>query len=268
MGRELARKHPRLRGLLLFALTARIFRGRQAGERHNLDRSQHLGPPFKQDCPSKVGPSMDAYAVATHRLEHGQLASFPQRRGRVPPAEAVGQYSIGRPAARDAQRWLGVDEDQWQGAGAPALTRRDDLRRADLIFGDRAPPACARRAHLHRAERTRNGTGAYIEFVQSLVQSLVRGWRRPVHVAGRDFSTCARSERQHGQGKHVRQHKPRARARLSARLNVTACRAEVGACRRGGVACVTAGVVGDGSAHKCWSPSREAVARQRLPSFW
>ena len=33
----------------------------------------------------------------------------------------------------------------------------------------------------------------------------------------------------------MRQHEPRARARLSARLNVTACRAEVGACRRGGV---------------------------------
>ena len=127
---------------------------------------------------------MDAYAVATRRLEHGQLASFPQRRGRVPPAEAVGQYSIGRPAARDAQRRLGVDEDRWQGAGAPALTRRDDLRRTDLLLGDRAPPTCARRAHLHRAERTRNGTGAYIEFVQSLRSSISTA---PLNVA---VSTC------------------------------------------------------------------------------
>ena len=40
---------------------------------------------------------MGTYALATtRRLKHGQLASFPQRRGRASPAEAVDKHSIGR----------------------------------------------------------------------------------------------------------------------------------------------------------------------------
>ena len=62
-GRGLARKHPRVRGLLLFALTACIFRGRQASERHKLDRSQHLDA-----RPSlQTGPSLQSRSL------HGRL---------------------------------------------------------------------------------------------------------------------------------------------------------------------------------------------------
>ena len=100
MRKRTGEAHPRLGGTLLLVLTASIFQGRKADERHPLHRC-HLplrtSTTSHRQRSSKVGTSMGTYALATtRRLEHGQLASFPQRRGRASPAEAVDKHSIGR----------------------------------------------------------------------------------------------------------------------------------------------------------------------------